>query len=473
MSSAQWGRIGQGRMMIVTEIHGSGSAPGSAAGPQAGPGAAAIPGPGKGRSFAALMAPHAAQDAQEPAPGDGRATETGPGVGPAEGRAEAPAPPGAAADEVSPGLAARPAFATVAGARTPPAADGPADGDAPDAPDAPGAPGAQPGARPVPVPHGIGATDLPAEAARVPSGPVGAGDPAPPPPAAVPLAAIPAAAPIPAVIPAADGGSVALRPVRTAPPLAAPLAVPHGAPDTPHVAPVPYGAPHTEPKAAPRRALTVGHAAPAQGIAAATPAAPVIAPPVAPPQGGLAAALSAAMGGAAETAGPADAALAPFEQRAAAPLATSLAPATPQTMAAPDIPRQIALRIAQAAEGGPGGARGTVELSLSPEELGRVRLRLHPSEAGLSVTITAERPETLDLLRRNIDLLARDFREIGYEGTQFEFAQGGQGWQDGQDGPDPGPGPGNSGPAVAGAADPPLPAPPVPLLLGERLDLRL
>jgi hypothetical protein len=134
-----------------------------------------------------------------------------------------------------------------------------------------------------------------------------------------------------------------------------------------------------------------------------------------------------------------------------------------------DIARQIALRVAQAAEAGPGGARGTVELSLSPEELGRVRLRLHPSEAGLNVTIIAERPETLDLMRRNIDLLARDFLDIGYDGAQFDFAQGGQGAAFDHAAPPP-------GPAPEGGA-PPAPRAPVAqavaLLLGDRLDIRL
>ena len=146
---------------------------------------------------------------------------------------------------------------------------------------------------------------------------------------------------------------------------------------------------------------------------------------VAPLPPGFSAALATAMGRRADTPGLADSALGAAEQRAPAPLVPVLAPPVQTATAGLDMPRQIAVQIAQAA-GGRGGARGTVELSLSPEELGRVRLRLHPSEAGLSVTITADRPETLDLMRRNIDLLAREFLEIGYQDTQFDFAQGGQ-----------------------------------------------
>lgn len=64
-----------------------------------------------------------------------------------------------------------------------------------------------------------------------------------------------------------------------------------------------------------------------------------------------------------------------------------------------------------------------VELTLSPEELGKVRLTLTSAENGITVSIVAERPETLDLMRRNIETLARDFREMGYENTSFSFGQ--------------------------------------------------
>ena len=187
----------------------------------------------------------------------------------------------------------------------------------------------------------------------------------------------------------------------------------------------------------------------------------------APPPPGFSAALSAAIGGAADPLGLADSALGAPEHRGPAPLASALAPPVQAATAGQDIPRQIAVQIARAAEGGPGGARGTVELSLSPEELGRVRLRLHPSEAGLSVTITADRPETLDLMRRNIDLLAREFLDIGYEDAQFDFTRGGQGTDDDN--------------AAASTASALTAAPPdtaqtalaARLVLGDRLDIRL
>lgn len=78
----------------------------------------------------------------------------------------------------------------------------------------------------------------------------------------------------------------------------------------------------------------------------------------------------------------------------------------------------ISRQIAEAAHHLP---NGPVELTLSPEGLGRVRLTLATSDSGISVSVHAERPETLDLIRRSIDHLARDFRDLGYANTTFTF----------------------------------------------------
>ena len=64
-----------------------------------------------------------------------------------------------------------------------------------------------------------------------------------------------------------------------------------------------------------------------------------------------------------------------------------------------------------------------VEITLSPEELGRVRLTLTTHDGALTMMIQADRPETLDLLRRNIDSLAQDFRDLGYQDLTFSFGQ--------------------------------------------------
>jgi len=76
--------------------------------------------------------------------------------------------------------------------------------------------------------------------------------------------------------------------------------------------------------------------------------------------------------------------------------------------------RQIALAIAAQTD-------GTTELRLSPEELGRVRLSLTTADGLVTLAIQAERPETADLIRRNLDLLAQDFRDMGFGGFEFSF----------------------------------------------------
>jgi flagellar hook-length control protein FliK len=66
-------------------------------------------------------------------------------------------------------------------------------------------------------------------------------------------------------------------------------------------------------------------------------------------------------------------------------------------------------------------ADGVVDVQLSPEELGRVRLTLQITDGSLSLLVQAERSETLDLLRRNIDVLAREFRDQGFTSLSFAF----------------------------------------------------
>jgi Flagellar hook-length control protein FliK len=66
-----------------------------------------------------------------------------------------------------------------------------------------------------------------------------------------------------------------------------------------------------------------------------------------------------------------------------------------------------------------------IEIALNPEELGRVRMALSKTESGVMVQIFAERPETIELMRRHIDQLAQEFRRLGYDDVGFEFHGGG------------------------------------------------
>ncbi|MFC4668009.1 flagellar hook-length control protein FliK [Seohaeicola nanhaiensis] len=64
-----------------------------------------------------------------------------------------------------------------------------------------------------------------------------------------------------------------------------------------------------------------------------------------------------------------------------------------------------------------------VEVTLNPEELGRVRMLLSSADGNISLIITGERQDTLDLLRRHIDALVQDFRKMGFENVGYEFRQ--------------------------------------------------
>ncbi len=67
------------------------------------------------------------------------------------------------------------------------------------------------------------------------------------------------------------------------------------------------------------------------------------------------------------------------------------------------------------------GANGTVDVTLSPEELGRLTLSLSAQDGALAVTVAADRPETLDLIRRHLDLLQQEARDAGFTGLSFDF----------------------------------------------------
>ncbi|MBO9463879.1 flagellar hook-length control protein FliK [Tropicibacter sp. R15_0] len=109
---------------------------------------------------------------------------------------------------------------------------------------------------------------------------------------------------------------------------------------------------------------------------------------------------------------------------------------TQQTIVRPSanhVMRQIAEVANRMSDGG-------VELRLSPEELGTVRMQFVTTEQGLTVNIQADRPETLDLIRKNIDQLARDLADSGFENAGFSFGDdGSQGHQNqfGSQGGDP------------------------------------
>ena len=70
------------------------------------------------------------------------------------------------------------------------------------------------------------------------------------------------------------------------------------------------------------------------------------------------------------------------------------------------------------------GTDRQIELRLDPVELGAVSILLQGSEDALVVRITAERPDTLDLMRRNSDQLLAELRAAGIGDAQMSFDMG-------------------------------------------------
>ena len=87
-------------------------------------------------------------------------------------------------------------------------------------------------------------------------------------------------------------------------------------------------------------------------------------------------------------------------------------------LAAPaELPRTTVLQIIEALRAG----TGRVDVTLWPEELGRLTMTLGANDGAMLVNVTAERPETLELIRRNVDLLLAEARAAGFSDVAFGF----------------------------------------------------
>lgn len=144
--------------------------------------------------------------------------------------------------------------------------------------------------------------------------------------------------------------------------------------------------------------------------------------------GALPGAEGLAAGSSPETAAPAGASVAGGGEAAPVMLPADDAPAMTGRPSAADggamgarIVERAAEQIAAAVRAGPDGR---IELQLAPEELGPVRLELSPADGSITVELVAERGETLDLLRRHADMLARELRQAGYGEVRFQFGRG-------------------------------------------------
>ncbi|MBL3584135.1 flagellar hook-length control protein FliK [Rhodovulum sulfidophilum] len=94
---------------------------------------------------------------------------------------------------------------------------------------------------------------------------------------------------------------------------------------------------------------------------------------------------------------------------------------TARHTAAPALADTPRTAIRQIAESLHRASDGSVHLTLSPEELGRVRLSLTPGDHGITVNISADRADTLDLMRRHGDTLANAMRDLGYGEVVLDF----------------------------------------------------
>ncbi|MDZ7906090.1 MAG: flagellar hook-length control protein FliK [Cypionkella sp.] len=105
---------------------------------------------------------------------------------------------------------------------------------------------------------------------------------------------------------------------------------------------------------------------------------------------------------------------------APASTATITPVATVPTTTAAQLSAQL-LPLAQMAQEGP------VELVLSPAELGELRFEITQRGDQVQIVLSAERPETADLLRRNAEQLLIDFKNAGFAGASLSFGQWGSG----------------------------------------------
>ncbi|SMP07463.1 flagellar hook-length control protein FliK [Shimia sagamensis] len=80
--------------------------------------------------------------------------------------------------------------------------------------------------------------------------------------------------------------------------------------------------------------------------------------------------------------------------------------------------------------------KNLIELAMDPPELGKVRMSMSEAGGVMTVNIAAESQATTELMRRHIDMLRKDFMEMGYKDVAFSFEQQGSGGQDTQSGND-------------------------------------
>lgn len=138
----------------------------------------------------------------------------------------------------------------------------------------------------------------------------------------------------------------------------------------------------------------------------------------------------------------------------------------PTPVAPPTAAQGAASQIARAAIDA-GGLK--TELVLDPKELGKVRLQMVSDDRAITLHLMAERPETLDLLRRNIETLEQEFRDLGFDDVTFTFGEQATSDGRGETSTDAAP-PSNE---VSGAPDAEVPQSAPRIVTNGQLDIRL
>ncbi|MEM7488826.1 MAG: flagellar hook-length control protein FliK, partial [Pseudomonadota bacterium] len=99
-------------------------------------------------------------------------------------------------------------------------------------------------------------------------------------------------------------------------------------------------------------------------------------------------------------------------------------PAGPAPVAAPDLPQRLAALVEtlqrQAREGAPPAPLKT-EIELAPAALGRIRVTLETGDRGLHLAIVTEQAGTVDVVRRQLDMLHRALVADGVAIDRFEL----------------------------------------------------
>lgn len=93
---------------------------------------------------------------------------------------------------------------------------------------------------------------------------------------------------------------------------------------------------------------------------------------------------------------------------------------------------------------------GRIELTLTPETLGRLHFDMRPEGNSMAITLSAEHPETLDLMRRHLPDLLAELKQAGVQPGTLSFGT----WSEGRNAP-------QQQHPIAGQALPDLAPPPV------------